>query len=91
MIESQRNLNEIHFMDWCKVDLNLLKVLAVMLEERSVARCADRLFVSPLQSATTRSAENVFLGSSLCTHAGRCCYNSCAEPGTLAFAPEVRF
>lgn len=32
---------------WCKVDLNLLKVLAVMLEERSVARCADRLFVSP--------------------------------------------
>jgi DNA-binding transcriptional LysR family regulator len=34
-------------MDWRRIDLNLLKVLAVMLEERSVARCADRLFISP--------------------------------------------
>lgn len=34
-------------MDWRRIDLNLLKVLAVMLEERSVARCAERLFVSP--------------------------------------------
>ncbi|MGK6313608.1 LysR family transcriptional regulator [Neorhizobium sp. DT-125] len=35
------------FMDWRRLDLNLLKVLAIMLEERSVARCADRLFISP--------------------------------------------
>lgn len=34
-------------MDWRRLDLNLLKVLAVMLEERSVVRAADRLFVSP--------------------------------------------
>lgn len=34
-------------MDWRRIDLNLLKVLAVMLQERSVARSADRLFVSP--------------------------------------------
>jgi DNA-binding transcriptional LysR family regulator len=34
-------------MDWRRLDLNLLKVLAYMLEERSVARTAERLFISP--------------------------------------------
>jgi DNA-binding transcriptional LysR family regulator len=34
-------------MDWRRLDLNLLKTLAVMLEERSVAQAAERLFVSP--------------------------------------------
>ena len=34
-------------MDWRRLDLNLLKVLGCMLEERSVARTAERLFISP--------------------------------------------
>jgi len=34
-------------MDWRRLDLNLLKVLAIMLEERSVNRTADRLFITP--------------------------------------------
>ncbi len=34
-------------MDWRRLDLNLLKVLATMLDERSVARTADRLCISP--------------------------------------------
>jgi DNA-binding transcriptional LysR family regulator len=34
-------------MDWRRLDLNLLKVLGCMLEERSVARTAERLFITP--------------------------------------------
>jgi DNA-binding transcriptional LysR family regulator len=34
-------------MDWRRLDLNLLKVLGCMLEERSVVRTAERLCISP--------------------------------------------
>ncbi|MXQ12837.1 LysR family transcriptional regulator [Microvirga makkahensis] len=34
-------------MDWRRLDLNLLKVLGIMLEERSVNRTAERLFITP--------------------------------------------
>jgi DNA-binding transcriptional LysR family regulator len=57
-------------MDWTRLDLNLLKTLAVLLEERSVARAADRLHVTASAVSHALARLRRLLGDPLFVRAG---------------------
>ncbi len=57
-------------MDWTRLDLNLLKTLAILLEERSVARTAERLHVTASAVSHALARLRRLLGDPLLVRAG---------------------
>lgn len=57
-------------MDWTRLDLNLLKTLAILLEERSVVRAAERLHVTASAVSHALARLRRLLGDPLLVRAG---------------------